>query len=186
MINNIDRDSNLFEKIKKGNHTAFNELFSEYYNTLCEFSNYMINNKSLAEEIVADVFANVWINRRKIIINKNLKGYLYNSTRNITITYIRKNKNNTESIEDSFIDISNPDFSSDKNIIKEEKKKLAYNLLKVVPEKSREVFIMNKYNGLRYKDIAALLDVSIKTVEKHMTKSFKLLRENYKEKSKII
>ena len=71
-------------------------------------------------------------------------------------------------------------YSSQENTKSNSEMKIeATNLLKVVPEISRKVFILHRYNEFKYKDIAEILNISIKTVEKHMSKVLKLLCENY-------
>jgi len=179
MNNSSEKDIVLFNLIKKNNQKAFEELFNKYYQTLCNFSFMMTHNKSSAEEVVADVFANIWIGRKKIYIEKNLQSYLYKSTRNTTISYLRKNKNNFELIDEDKHSISMSPTFQDVNSSKEELKDKADKLLKVVPKRSREVFILHRFNEFKYRDIAELLDISIKTVEKHMSKALKLLKENY-------
>ena len=176
-----ERDIILFEKIKENNQQAFEELFNLYYHNLCDFSSLMSNNKPCAEEVVADVFANIWIKRKKLKINKSVKAYLFRSTKNTTISYLRKRKNIYEPIEEDQLNIFNSDSSPDKHLLKEELNFKLKNLLKIIPERSREVFILHRFNGFKYKDIADTLDISIKTVEKHMTKSLKLLRDSYKK-----
>ncbi len=179
MKNGFDKDIVLFGLIKKNNQKAFEELFNRYYQPLCDFSYMMTNNEACAEEVVADVFANIWIKRKKIIIEKNLQSYLYKSTRNTTVSYLRKNKNQFESIDEDRHSISILPSFQDISASKEELKNKANNLLKIVPKRSREVFILHRFNEFKYKDIAEMLDISIKTVEKHMSKALKLLRENY-------
>ncbi len=184
MLNNSERDIIIFNDIKKSDQKAFDELFNRYYKSLCDFSNLMINNKQSAEEIVADVFANVWINRKKIKITKSVRAYLYRSTRNTTISYLRKNKKIFEEIKEDQFHIIKPDFSPEKNIRKQE---LTYEinvLLSVIPERSREIFVLHRFNEFKYSDIAEMLSISVKTVEKHMSKALRLLRDAYQNKNK--
>ncbi len=179
-----ERDIIIFRKIKKGNKKAFDELFYLYYKNLCNYSYYITNDKFISEEIVADVFAKIWINRKKISISQNVKSYLYKSTRNTTISYIRKNKNIfCEIEEDTFLYPAELDTSPEKNIKKEEEQRKIKNLLSVIPERSREVFILHRLNGLKYSEIADFLDISVKTVEKHITKALRILRNNYQKKN---
>ncbi len=181
MLNNSEKDIILFNEIKRNNQKAFDELFTAYYNELCDFSYLLINNKPLAEEIVADVFANLWIKRKKIKILKNVKAYLYSSTRNLTISYIRKNKNHFEQIEEERLNIVKSEFSPEKNIKKQELTSEINYLLSVIPERSREIFVLHRFNNFRYSDIADFLEISVKTVEKHMSKALRIMRDAYRK-----
>jgi len=181
MSENFERDRILFNKIKNGKENAFSELFNKYYKNLCDYSYLMNNNKSCAEEIVADVFAYIWIKRKKIKITKSVKAYLFRSTKNTTISYLRKKKNKFEIIEEDQFNIPGSNSLPDRQIIKAESDLKLNTLLNLIPARSREVFILHRFNGLKYIDIAETLDISVKTVEKHMTKSLKLLRGAYKK-----
>ena len=181
-----DSDIILFEKIKHNSQPAFDELFNKYYQNLCEFSYHIVKNKSCAEEIVADVFANIWIKRKKIKIKTKLSSYLYRSTKNTSISYLRKNKVQFEPLFDSRDFIAKPDAQPDRAIIKNENKLRLDNLLNILPERNKEIFVLHRFSGLKYVEIADIVGISVKTVEKHMSKSLKLLRETYKKKSQII
>ncbi len=180
IISETEKDLILFNRVKDGNKLAFNTIFEKYYADLCEFSFMMINSKQLAEEVVADVLANIWIKRSHIEISQSLKAYLYKSTRNMTISYIRKKKKNTFNIGDKesiqLTSDSNPEF----DIIQKENVASLENILSIIPERSRLVFRMHRIEKLKYREISEILEISQKTVEKHMGKAIKIMRE-YRE-----
>ena len=176
---------NIFNRIKNDNKQAFNILFEEYYGRLCEFSYRIIANKQLSEEIVADVFAKIWIERHQIEITGSIRAYLFQSTKNTTLSYLRKRKKETVNFDDlinfQFKDESNPE----KELIRNENLKSYENILSVIPEKSRAVFIMHRFDRLKYREISSILGISQKTVEKHMGKAIKLMRE-YKKNMVVL
>ncbi len=186
MINGNEIDKHLFQKIKKGDEKAFDELFNKYYRHLCEFSNLIIQNKSCAEEVVADVFANIWINRKKINLTGALRSYLFQSTKNTTISYLRKKKIQFETYQDEQVANTKANMQPDKRLILLENKLKIEKLLDVLPQRNREIFELHRFSGLKYIEIADVMDISVKTVEKHMSKALKLLREKYQKKSQII
>jgi len=177
IISETERDLILYNRIKDGNKLAFNTVFEKYYADLCEFSFLMINSKQLAEEVVSDVLANIWIKKDTIVVAHSLRAYLYKSTRNMTITYIRKKKKNTYNIEDgndyNLTSGSNPET----DIIQKEEAESVENILNIIPERSRMVFRMHRIDKLKYREISDVLEISQKTVEKHMGKAIKILRE---------
>lgn len=177
IISETEKDLILYNRIKEGNKFAFNTVFEKYYADLCEFSFLMIKNKQLAEEVVSDVLANIWIKKDTIEIKQSLRAYLYKSTRNMTITYIRKKKKNTFNIEDgndfNLTSVSNPE----SDIIQKEEVESIENILNIIPERSRMVFRMHRIDKLKYREISEILEISQKTVEKHMGKAIKILRE---------
>ncbi len=186
LISETEKDLILYNRIKDGNKLAFNTIFEKYYADLCEFSFLMINNKQLAEEVVADVLANLWIKRSFIDISHSLKAYLYKSTRNMTITYIRKKKKNTfnieENIDHQFASDSNPEF----DIIQKEEVASIENILNIIPERSRMIFRMHRIDRLKYREISEILEISQKTVEKHMGKAIKIMRQYHADMNMVL
>lgn len=171
-----DQDIVLFERVAQGNELAFNTIFDKYYTELCEFSYYIVKNKESAEEIVADLFANIWIKRGSYSVDQNLKGYLMRSTKNRTISYMRKKKIEVLSLDDVSFAYAESESNPEKELISKESSSSIEQILNYVPEKSRLVFKMHRFENLKYREIADILEVSHKTVEKHMGKALKILR----------
>lgn len=173
---NNEEDKKLFKQIKAGNNLAFNTLFDRYYVELCDFSFRIMGHKEIAEEVVADVFANIWLKRNHIFINTSLRAFLYRSTKNMTISYLRKKKNDILPLDDIIDFQSNLGPKPDDDMIYEESLNSMERLLLHIPNKSRIVFKMHRFDNLKYREIAEVLDISQKTVEKHMGKALKILR----------
>ncbi len=178
-------DEVLFKYLKEGDIHSFNLLFDKYYIQLCSFSNLIISNQQLAEEVVSDVFVKIWVKKENIDINTSVKSYLYKSTKNTTISYLRKKQIDEVSLDEIINqqegNTSNPELL----IIQEERIDQLKNILSILPKKSKLVFQMHRFHQLRYSDIAEIMNVSVKSIEKHMSKSMKILRE-YKIKNNTI
>lgn len=166
---------------EKQDNRIFEMLFKEHFKALCFFSNKYINDFESAKNIVHDVFTNLWENKNKLEINENLKSYLYTSVYNRSLNFIRDNK--------KFIkeDIISEQFAGNNNFIFEDhcetieiQERIISTLEKLSP-KTREVFELSRYENLKYKEIAEKLDISIKTVESHISKALSELRNNLKE-----
>lgn len=178
MQGNNDTNISIFKQIKAGNKFAFNSLFEDNYQEMCEFSLRIIGNKELSEEIVADVFANIWLKRKNITISTSLKAFLFKSTKNMTISYMRKKKNDILPLDEVLAFQANPNPEPDKDLIYQESVHSVECLLEKIPNKSRTVFKMHRIDNLKYREIAEVLEISQKTVEKHMGKALSILR-NY-------
>ena len=164
--------------IKKLDERSFEELFRLYFTPLTYLAKKYMNDIETAKEIVHDVFINLWEKRDTIDLNKPVKSYLFTSLNNKCINYIRDNKKfNHNIIElDDFNNDSNWE-SSDKLVECELEDKIN-TTINSLPEKCRQIFIMNRFDNLKYKEIANKLGISIKTVEAQMSKALKVLREN--------
>ena len=156
----------------------FKEVFDQYYLVLCHFLKKYTDETALIEDVVQDVFAKLWSNRQKVEID-NLKSYLFTSVKNRFLDYKKKeNRQNIYLIEKKnqieTIKQSNDSFQ-DELILKQK----IYNSLRHLPAKTREIFEMSKLKGLTYVEIANHKQISVKTVEAHISKAFNLIRENW-------
>ncbi len=167
----------LFEEIKKGNKLALNTLFQKCYQRLCYFVETYTADSHIAEELVADVFTTIWMKRKKINIRQSLKSYLYTSAKNAALMHLRKKRLQTEDLE-SAKHIPRNDTNPEQIMVEKETGSKIDQLLELIPERSRQVFILHRLDGLRYKEIAEVMSISTKTVENHMGKALKILREN--------
>jgi RNA polymerase sigma-70 factor (ECF subfamily) len=167
-------DIGLFEKIKEGEVDSFTVLFDRYYQSLCNFAFLYLKSKEQAEEVVSDVFTKIWQKRSEIIIRESLKSYLFKSTRNATVSYFRSQKQliNSEPDELDKKDLITPESI----LLKKEFEENVQKILGELPKRAGLVFRMKRIDGLKYKEIAEILDISEKTVENHITKAIKQIK----------
>ena len=171
-------DKRLFDAIKDNSQTAFKVVYEEYFAKLTQFISRMSRDEDLAEELVQSTMIKVWEQRDKIILTTSLKSYLYKVSYNEYLMYLRT-KSKFPNIEDAVIEaIDEIEDEQDNQILLDKIRKEIDNL----PPKCREVFILSKINGMKYKEIAEQLNISTKTIESHMTKALKQIREALTEK----
>ncbi|MEZ5082725.1 MAG: RNA polymerase sigma-70 factor [Bacteroidales bacterium] len=162
------------------NRSDFEKLFKELYSSLCHFAYGFIYDFDNAQEIAQDVFINLWQTRETIDPKKSVKSYLFTSVKNRCLNYIRDHKKFRSQYLDVELELEIP--VEDKDIFSENERKERINqALDKLPEKCREVFELSRFDEMKYKDIAEKMDISIKTVEVHMSKALKILREELKD-----
>lgn len=171
--------------IRKGDIRAFESLFHQYYSGMCSYADSLIKKDNVAEEIVQDVFYNIWKNRMDLRITSNWQSYLYRAVFNNSMMHLRKAKREL-SLDERWADsrIRSADNPSEELDAKELNAVIQYTLQKL-PERTRQIFNLNRFEGLKYKEIADKLSISIKTVEANMGKALKALRTSLEEFSKI-
>jgi len=172
-------DEGLFHRIKNDDPQALKILFERYFSALCHFACKFVRNTNLTEEIVSDVFLNIWLKKEKIEIKINLKTYLYTAVRNQSLNYLKKNKIHLEDIETVVKENKTSDMNADNSITYEELKYDIDALLQQLPEKRQNIFRMNRIDGLSYKEIAEILSISIYTVQNQMVAAVKFLTNQY-------
>ena len=174
----ILKEQQQLRKIQKGNIDSFEKLFHRFYPGLCGYSESLLGKSEIAEEVVQDVFYNIWKNRETLRINKSWQGYLYRSVYNNSMMYLRKmrreyplDERNTPERE---VDTPDPSELMQLNEVSE----LVSRTLENLPERTREIFRLNRQEGLKYREIAERLSISLKTVEANMGKALKALRNS--------
>jgi len=175
------KEQQQLRKIRKGDISTFEALFHHYYNGLCGYAEHLLGLKEVAEEVVQDVFYNVWKNRESLRIRQSLQSYLYRSAYNNSMMYLRKMRR-----EYFMEDLSRPEPGLDDpdplEIIQlDEVSGLISRTLEALPVRTREIFKMNRQEGLKYREIAQKLSISEKTVEANMGKALKALRNSIEE-----
>lgn len=162
------------------NKQLFEQLFREYYNALCHFAKGYLHDNDSAQEIVQDVFINLWQKKESITSDKSVKSYLYTSVKNRCLNYIRDHKKFRSQYLDVELELEIPVEDVDLFSESETQNKIDAALNKL-PEKCRQVFELSRFEELKYKEIAERLSISQKTVEIHMSKALKILRIELKD-----
>ena len=181
MDNSIENEKKLILGIQTGNEAAYKAVYLHYYEPLCIYVLSFTSDRTIAEDIVQDVFLKLWTKRETLRPDGSLKGYLYRLTYNAFVDIYRKNKQ---------LDIELQLFKRAclTELIEENKEQYQLRLEKVqkaveeLPPRCKEVFILCKQRRMRYKEIAEKLDISIKTVENQMGKALSLIRKKVKTK----
>jgi len=173
------RDSELFGEIQKGSRAAFNKLFLLYYQPLCKYSFSITNNPEESEELVSDVFFTIWTKAKNITIAHTLRVYLYSCVKHASLARIKSAKTRLFEVnEDVLLNITLPIADAQREMEYADLEKQFKKATDQLPEKCREVFMLARVDGLRYKEISLLLNISEKTVENHLVKALNLLRQS--------
>lgn len=152
----------------------YQEYFESYYGSIRSFLYFKTGDEGMAEDVAQDTFVKLWENRHKIQ-RKTVKSYLYTIAGNLAINQLKR-----QQLQYKFInqvefrqDDKNPEYLAE---MKEFETKLQ-KVIASMPDGSREVFLMNRLEDLKYREIAERLGISVKAVEKRMSKALQILRE---------
>ncbi len=164
----------LFEGIQQGNKHYYEIVFREYYPRLCRFAYTFLSDKDAAEDVVQEVFVTIWQKRESLTISLSLKSYLFQAVKNACFNSIKhekvKLKSQSQLLANSVVSEEN-----DTMVALELGIKIQEALTKLPPER-KKIFLMKKNEGLKYREIADKLNISVKTVENQMGKALKFLR----------
>lgn len=166
-------------------HTALDEslfeaLFKQHFGVLCRYAEQFTGDFDSAQEITQKVFINLWERRAQIRPEQSVVAYLYAAVKSRCLNHIRDHKKYRSRVLDLEIleDQAGSDFDDTDFEALQQRVAAALNTL---PEKCREVFEKSRFQHKKYREIAEELDISVKTVEAHMSKALKTLKELLKD-----
>jgi len=177
----ISIDKKLTDKLLEGDEVVFETVFRNYYSSLCNYANTIIKDMDESEEIVQNTFLTLWEKRANISIHTSVKSYLYKSVYNSCLNKIKhyKVRNEYSSDYQKQNDIYIENTSHD--LISKELEEQIELAIETMPPQCRTVFKLSRFENLSYAEIADQLDISVKTIENHITKALKMLRISLKE-----
>lgn len=150
------------------------ESFRCYYKPLCLYAMHYLHDMYLVEDVVQDCFVELWerMNNEKTV--SSVKAYLYMMVRNRCLDTLKKdNQIDCNILPSDLAGIIQDEEAEERSLIEAR----LWTAIDSLPEKCREVFLLSKRDGLKYKEIADKLNISIKTAENHVAKAMKVLKE---------
>lgn len=171
------------EKAKSEEELAFEILFRKYYVRLCGFANKFIANRAEAEEIVQEVFLNIWKKRDRLKLDNEIRPYLFKSIQNLCFNFLEHKKvtNNYYSVIAVVYKNQAEEFNSYESLLYTELQARVDQAIGTLPDQCRNIFQMSRHDGLKYTEIADTLGISVKTVETQMSRALSKLKVELKE-----
>lgn len=164
--------------LKINNEKQFNDLFNAHYDELCKIVYPVVKDLDAAEDIVQDVFVKMWVRRNELEVNTTFKAYLYKAVIFRGLDYLRKQKS-TSKVNDELKVIYSQSHNNIETFLEEKEIINAIETgLEKMPDNMRAIFQLSRFSGLKNREIAEELNISIKTVESNMSKALKLLHEH--------
>lgn len=172
-----DRIETLFERVRADDYEAFQIIFRASYRRLCAYSKQLVSSSELAEEIVDDVFCSLWQNRKKIHIATSFHSYLNTSIRNRSLDCLRKLRREKIFQLDKAACVPCGQSIATDCLVYEELRLQIERAVARLPEQCRIIFRMSREQDLSYKEIACLLNISVKTVDTQIGRALKSVRQ---------
>ena len=165
----------MLEGIRKGQESAYRELFRDYYRPLTVFALRYVNDLDQARDLVQDLFVHLYENRAAIQINTSLRAYLYQSVRNRCLNYLDQQltrKQHQDKIRISALKETNLEAEIERNELEHR----IFQIVDKLPDQCKKIFLLNRVKGLRNEEIAQQLGISKRTVETQISKALKVLK----------
>lgn len=173
-------EKNLLQALKKGDMKPFEFMFRFYYEPLLGYALSIVKVEAEAEEIVQELFLKIWRDRKKLKIKHSLAAYLYKSVYNQCMSRLKKEKLSRE-YHKYALNQTVAEINTDEILKYKELNRKFFELMDALPERRQLIFKLNRFQGLKYREIAERLSISIKTVEANMSKALQYFRENLQD-----
>ena len=172
----LNEDKELIDRLRDGEESALTELYNRFWQSLFMSAYNILKDKELCEDIIQDIFMNIWNNREKLEIHISLKGYMYACTRYQVFNHFKKNKDKIH--VELFDDLDKRfQYATPETLLMHEELVQQINaIVESLPQKCQQVYKLSREEQLSHKEIAAQLDISTKTVENHITKALQTIR----------
>lgn len=174
-------DDNTIALLKSGDHSAYETVFKSCYEPLCAYACSMLHSMDEAEDVVQQMFCTLWDRRAELEVQVSLQSYLYRAVHNHCLNRLKHEKVK-QSYSDECLRQHDDSCDSTNNRVAHDELSVALNkAVKRLPAQCRKVFELSRGAQLTYPEIAERLNISRNTVENHISKALRLLRESLKE-----
>lgn len=174
----------ILQKVQAGNLSAFRQLYHVYFQRLYLFSQKFVDAE-MAKDVVQDCFYNFWINREKIEITSSVSAYLFTVVKNRCYKILNEEHRKHVSEQNFGLMLKQEELqffiNSEKSILEFDVKDRIEKVMLHLPKKCSEVFRESRFEGLANKEIASKNNISVKAVEKQISKAIKLFKEEFKD-----
>ena len=164
-----DENTNQLEQLE--------QLFRMHYRSLCIVAKNIVGDSAAAEDVVQDMFLKIWKKKNQLNINSELKAYIFRSTVNTALNYLDKNKRSLSFENNKIAELPGTGIEDKDPLVQSELEELIHQTIQDLPPKCRQIFIMSRFEDMKYAEIANQLGISIKTVENQMGKALSRVRE---------
>ena len=178
-----DRSDALLSRIRLGDEAAFETVFRTHYDALCEFATRYVREPALAEEIVQDLFADLWTKRQTWDVRESVRAYLFSATRHRALNLRRRQVMESDWEQDQASDdvhVLHPvPETADAALERADLRARLDAALEALPERCRLVMHLRWREQMRYAEIAAVMGISVKGVEIQLARGLAAIRQRF-------
>ena len=170
----LEHDQQIIQEIREGREEPFRQVFNAYYEGLCQYAFTILRDMDDAEDIVQNMFLKIWEKRQTLIITHTLKSYLYKAVYHQCI-----NQFDHRAVREKYQERRTYESSSGvqlPEVFPNELEESIVDAINSLPKQCRIIFMMSRYEELKYSEIANKLDISVNTIENQISKALRILR----------
>ncbi len=172
----------LLLKVSSGDEKAFRKLYDAYFNRLSIYVYKFNKSEEVTSEIVQDVFLKLWISRQSVTQIESLQAYLFSSARNRTIDFLRKLARESNLIKTISLQLAGEKNNIEEKLNLADLQLLINQALEGLSEQKKQIFKLNKLDGLSHDEISEMMHLSKSTVKNHLSETLRHLRKHLSQK----
>ena len=176
MLKEAMGDEELISRLQLGDESAFRIVFDLYSSKLYSFSFRLLKDKEQSQEVVQEVFLNLWLSRAKLDSQYPLAPYLYTITRRLTLNALRNIANSQSAMHTLWLNTRKVSNETEEVVLRDDLQRFTEGVLTRLPKQQQQVFRMSRQRDLSYDEIAEELHISRNTVKNHLVAALKTLK----------
>lgn len=171
-------DSRLIALLREGDPLSFEILFQKYYVRFYNFVFNLTKSSQAAEDIIQNVFMKIWINRASLRPDQSIHNYIYVLSKREMLNHIRDRKAYVQ-VERLVMTEQPSEEVTDQSLALKELDERIRRFIADMPEQRRKVFLLSRYRGLTNKEIAEMMGLSVRTVDRHINLALTSLKKEF-------
>jgi RNA polymerase sigma-70 factor (ECF subfamily) len=175
-------EEDIISAIREGNAVAFRHVFDSCYESLCAYAYSILRDVPEAEDTVQSIFMKLWEKRDALEIRQSVRSYLFKAVYNQCLNQIEHRA--VKSRHRALTQWEATEASSEPDMFPEELGEKVRQAIDNLPPQCKKIFVMSRFDGLRYPEISSRLNISINTIQNQICKALRVLREELKDVSK--
>lgn len=179
-------EEKLIIKISEGDEESFTFLFYHYGAIIHPVVLKIVKEEAAAEDVVAEVFLKLWINRKELTAVTNLAGYIYRMATNFSINHLKRNRTAAHILQEIHLDLPSQEATAEEQFTVQELKKSIHKAVAGLPDQRRRVYELSREKGLSRKEIADLLQISENTVKNQLRIALRHIQESIQKDHGIL
>jgi RNA polymerase sigma-70 factor (ECF subfamily) len=185
-IIDIKYQEELVNQLREGAETAFNALYNAYSKPIWLRILRLVKEKDIADELLQEVFINIWKNRQQIDPGKSFKAFIYTVAQNLVYNYFRKNASDSNLLQHLLLQSPRHYMNVEQLMEEKELRQFLDEAIKQLSPQRKRAFILCKLEGRSYEEASKIMGVSVATINSHITQSLQFLKEYAVKHLKLI
>lgn len=185
METKLPNESLFITQLSKGDGLAFEKIYDHYYDRIHLFVLKFVKSSQLAEDLTQEIFIKIWEDRSQLNEKESFRAWLFVIARNHTLNFLKKASRELVGVGEIVRNYQYQGNPVEEQLLEKEYLKKVQEVLDSLPERTREVFRLCREEDKSYDEVTEILGISRNAVKKHMVRSNKVFKENFKDKLKI-